>query len=380
MIFISTPKNEKSPTVWGHSSASLGLACGAIGLVGTDNGITKSIDCQSDVSRWVSEQGEVQGKFAEKKKKNFYLANSYFRLQQGKKAKRVYDCGTLLEFAHQIDSNGQVAEYGKLHKANFCKDRLCPMCSWRRSYKIFGQVSRIMSVLQTGNYKFLMLTLTVPNCDGKDLSLTVDSLMKAFNRLTYHKPFKRAVQGYFRALEITRNKNNGTYHPHFHCVLVVPSNYAESDLYIDHDKWLKMWRRATKDNSIVSLDIRLAKGKNSETTACSDDLASAVAEIAKYSVKSSDYLIADNDDLTDEIVSTLSSALHHRRLVQFGGLFADIQKALKLDDAEDGDLVHINDSIDPSLAYMIVRYGWSCGAYKMLKCYTKSDPESGVNE
>ncbi|HAT4163561.1 TPA: protein rep [Clostridium perfringens] len=92
-----------------------------------------------------------------KKLNNLELAESYKRLGL-KKAYRVKECGTLLSFK-RIDE-----ELKKLFKANFCKDRLCPMCTWRRSMKIFGQVSKVMDrALEDKEYRFLFLKLTVKN-------------------------------------------------------------------------------------------------------------------------------------------------------------------------------------------------------------------------
>lgn len=374
---MSVQTKEKSPQMLAHLTASPAVLGG---LVGTDYYSTENANCQDSVRELCSECIELDTKFAPKRFSALLLSASYGRLGESSKAQRVADCGTFLEFAHAIEADGVMSDKGKLHNANFCRDRLCPMCSWRRSYKIFAQVSQIMSLIG-GKYKFIMLTLTVPNCAPDELSETVQRLFGAWGKLIRAKAYKKAVKGFFRALEVTRNKKNGTYHPHFHCILAVPLDYAESDLYIPRDEWLKMWRKCYQDESIISLDVRMAKGKNAETENCVEALSSAVAEIAKYAVKSSDYLIKDDEALTDDIVSRLGSALKNKRLATFdrNGAFHNAREELQLDDAEDGDLVHLTDKIDPSLAYMIVRYGWSAGAYKMLDTYIKQ-PESGVNE
>lgn len=372
---MSVRTKEKSPQMLAHLTTFPALVSSSLG---GEHFTTKNAVCLDDLRNMCSECIELDTKFSPKRISSLLLSASYARLGEFSKAQRVADCGTFLEYAHAIDADDVMSEKGKLHTANFCRDRLCPMCSWRRSYKIFGQVSQIMSRIG-GKYKFIMLTLTVPNCAPERLSETVQRLFGAWGKLIRRKAFKTAVKGYFRALEATRNKKNGTYHPHFHCILAVPLDYAESDLYIAREEWLKMWRKCYQDESIISLDVRMAKGKNAETENCVEALSSAVAEIAKYSVKSSDYLIKDDEALTDDIVSRLSSALWHRRLCQFGGVFQEVAQDLKLDDAEDGDLVHLTDKIDPSLAYMIVRYGWSAGAYKLLDTYIKQ-PESGVIE
>ena len=74
------------------------------------------------------------------------------------------------------------------------------------------------------------------------------------------------------------------------------------------------------------------------------------------------------DDEIDDTVITLGSALHHRRLVALGGIFDEVAKKLQLDDCEEGDLIRIDGSeMRPDVAYMIRKYNWSCGAYKLLE-------------
>lgn len=368
---------EKSPFMLAHEEGS------NLAFVFSDqeHNSKQNTDCQSDDLIWKKTDTEISLKFTPKKNTSLLLSESYLRLGLEGKSQRVSDCGSYLEFAHEISSEGEVSETGKLHSANFCRDRMCPMCSWRRSYKIFGQVSQIMEIIGD-KYKFLFLTLTVPNCAGADLAGTLDRMMNAFRKFIRYKDFK-VVKGFFRALEITRNKDPksksyGTYHPHFHVVLAVPKMYGKGSCYVGRDRWLELWQKAMKDPSITQVDIRVARDKNASESA-SQELASAVAEIAKYAVKDSDYIYPGQEDLTDQIVTTLTGALHHRRLVAYGGVFQDAFEKLKLDDPEDGDLVHINEKLNPALAWLIVKYGWSCGTYKMTDAYIKT-PGEGVND
>ena len=70
---------------------------------------------------------------------------------------------------------------------------------------------------------------------------------------------------------------------------------------------------------------------------------------------------------------TLANALAGRRLCSFGGCFDEARKLLNLEDPEDGDLIHDDDDIlNPDLLEMIAYYGWSCGAYKLIKLVPKS--------
>lgn len=340
-----------------------------------DNCTIEQVNCQG-----LPVEIEIKEKFSPKKKQSLLLSESYLRLCLDKRSQRVADCGSWLEFL-EVKSEGakwspqnaaQCAAAGatsppdyKLYHANFCRDRLCPMCAWRRSYKIFGQMSKIMNLL--GNScRFLFLTLTVPNCEPEDLNETLDKMMHAWSKLVRRSRFRRSVLGFFRALEITRNRFNGTYHPHFHVVLAVSPKYFKDDRYISRDEWLRMWQQSMNDDSITQVDVRTMRDKVTGDVSA-QALASAVAESAKYAVKAADYVFSGNSALMDSIVSTLSGALYHRRLTALGGVFKSAWLSLGLDDPEDGDLVHLDDSVREDLACMIVRYEWSAGAYKLVK-------------
>ena len=378
----SLNKKEKSPRVLAHSVA---FPCLDTSVLGNADYIIKQADCQENVldrcNTDYTEFTEIEKKFTPKRQCSELLALSYERIGFQSKANRVSDCGTFLEFAHEISSDGFISEKGKLHNANFCKDRLCPLCSWRRSYKIFSQASQIMELIGS-EYDFLFLTLTVPSVPSEMLSETISRMIKSWDKLCKRKSFKTSVNGFFRALEITRNNNSnsksyGLYHPHFHCVLAVSRSYFK-DKYISRDEWLSLWQSCYKDMSITQVDIRRARDKFSDQDeTVSNHLSSAVAEIAKYAVKSSDYIFADDESLTDDIVRTLAEALRGRRLTAYGGCFKEAFEKLKLDDAEEGDLVHINDKLNSSLVWLIVRYGWSAGAYKMTDSFIRNTEKGG---
>lgn len=308
---------------------------------------------------------EILKKFSPKREASELLSASYQRLGYGSKFERVNGCGTYLEFRQPVSNN---AEKWRLYNANFCRDRLCPLCSMRRTYKIFGQISQIMDVVED-KYAFIFLTLTVPNCDAETLPKTLDNMQEGFRKYIKYKPIKKAVFGIFKSLEITRNKKNGSYHPHYHNILAVDKNYFTSRNYIKRDDWLKMWQKAMKNSLITQVDVRKCKSKdNKEGEAAVKSLRSAVAEVAKYSVKSVDYLIPNDPELTDDIVFTLSAALNGKRLCSFSGVFNEARKKLKLDDCENGDFIHIdNEKLRADVAYMIRRYSWSCGAYKLIE-------------
>lgn len=306
-----------------------------------------------------------------KKLRTIELAESYRRLGEEFKSKqyRVRECGTFLEFKKFTDNSM------KLNRANFCKVRLCPMCSWRRSLKIYGQVSKIMDeVVKNEDLEFIFLTLTTRNCEGQDLSNTIDNIFNAFNKMTKRVKYKKAIKGYFRALEVTHNLNImsdwfDTYHPHLHIILVVSKNYFKKpDLYINQEEWSNLWKQSLKVDYTPIVDVRRFKGGNSKV------IKKSIAETAKYTVKSDDYIIREDitneiiETLTDDAVYILDKALAHRRLTAFGGILKKYHKKLNLDDAEDGDLVNTdNEEIREDLEYIIERYCWNIGYKQYLK-------------
>jgi plasmid rolling circle replication initiator protein Rep len=308
----------------------------------------------------------------DKKLNTFDLANSYKRIGYKKKSYRVQDCGTFLEFRKYEDFSL------KLNQANFCKVRLCPMCSWRRSLKIFGQVSKVMDHVSRDNeYEYLFLTLTCKNVLGNDLSDAIDKLFYAFNKMTKRVKFKRTIRGYFRALEVTHNLDVNsdsfdTYHPHFHIILVVNKSYFQGGAnYISHKEWTSIWKSCLQIDYTPIVDIRrIINLKDSQ----GKGIGKSIAETAKYTVKSEDYIVRNDctmeiiETMTDEAVYILDKALAYRRLTSFGGLLKEVHRELNLDDAEDGDLVNTdNEDIRDDLEYIIERYCWNVGYNQYLK-------------
>lgn len=332
------------------------------------DGITSISSCQSMyVPDTYTEHTEVRKEFEPRKKRSILLAESYDRLGFSGKADKVDLCGAFLHFGHNVFPSGKVDPQGHLTNARFCRDRLCPQCSRRRSLKIFAQLSQVLDSLQLQpfRYRLLYLTLTIPNCSGADLSSTIDLMMKSWNRLVGYKLFKTSIQGYFRTMEITRNSQTGMYHPHFHVILAVFPEYFKKD-YISHEMWLKMWRKATRDDRICQVNIKPLKGGSPE------ELQKSILEVSKYSAKDADYLVSD-PDLTDRIVSVLSVALVHRRFCSYGGILKQIFNDLQFEDAEDenADLLHIGDDrLNPALDWLITRFKWSVGAsYDLLDAF-----------
>jgi plasmid rolling circle replication initiator protein Rep len=159
----------------------------------------------------------------------------------------------------------------------------------------------------------------------------------SFKKLTANKNFKTSVEGFFRALEVTYNAETDTYHPHFHCILIVLKSYFTSRDYIKQKDWVNMWQKASKLDYAPVVDIRKVNALTYKT----------VAEVSKYTVKTNDLFIYDENNNLDElktmeVVETLDNALARRRLFSFGGVAKEAHKLLNLEDLNDTDLINID--------------------------------------
>lgn len=220
---------------------------------------------------------------------------------------KIFECGDIVGF---LKSKGEKI---RLHGGNFCNNRFCPLCSWRKAKKDGYLLMLLFSVVQKIHKKELIfLTLTAPNVVSELLEFEIKDFNKAFKRLSETKDFKNICKGYIRKLEVTYNAKEDTYHPHFHVVIAVNKNYFSKN-YINQKKWLEMWQIAKKNIKITQVDIRKAK---------LDDM-KGVYEMATYSAKASDYLHSE------KTFDTFYNTLKGKQLITFNGLFKEILKEIK---------------------------------------------------
>lgn len=225
-------------------------------------------------------------------------------------------CGSYLEFITTFDK-----EKKKLVQAHFCKNRFCPLCSWRKARKDSMMLSIMMqAITQELNYQYLFITLTTPNVKAERLNEEIDLFNHALSKMFRRKKVKGAIKGYVRKLEVTYNKSRDDYNPHFHLVCAVNKSYfTDKNYYISQTEWLEIWRDVTGKtginpdgtDEISQLDVRKVKGLQQEK---------AVQEIAKYSAK--DFEMTENQNVFD----VFYHALKGRQLITFNGVFKDYKK------------------------------------------------------
>lgn len=201
---------------------------------------------------------------------------------------------------------------GKIHAANFCKQRYCPICQWRLSRKVYHDINSVIDAVNAQyNVKYILVTLTIRNMDN--LAEGITTALQGFKLLFKRREVVKAFKGFLRTLEITRS-DVGQWHPHIHCICAVEHEYW-TETYIEHSRLVELWQQATGAEYAPNVDIRLIKG----------DITDAVAEVAKYAVKPFDLT---NEIHKAEILAELIQATYKRRLRSMGGIIKKTAKSI----------------------------------------------------
>lgn len=263
---------------------------------------------------------------------NHYQGSKYNRYSQ-----RVSLCAELLDFKLTPDIDEGLLKL-KLSGARFCRVRHCPVCQWRRSLmwkaKAYKVLPKVLSDFP--KCRWLFLTLTVRNCKITNLRETLAWMHKSFIRLTKLKEWP--VEGWIKSTEVTRGKD-GSAHPHFHCLLMVPASYFSGQAYLSQQRWAELWQQSTRlDYKPVCHVKAVAKHHNPQTL---------IPEILKYQVKESD-LVADRQWFLE-----LTRQLHKTRAVAVGGILRYYMKDLE---KEPEDLIGEGDGTTPDEGHLY--FGW----------------------
>ena len=323
-------------------------------------------------------KNDILVKCTDKKLKNPKFSNYIEPLTTKKNIERINSCGDFIELLGDFEMENK-----KIHTANFCGNRFCPMCSWRVSCKDSLEISILMEHLRTEEDKeFIFLTLTTPNVKSYSLEEEIRKYNKAFEKLMKRKEVKSIVKGYIRKLEVTYQKekyitkdlwrkkkeyyekrglsigdlepNYDTYNPHFHVVIALNRSYfTDKNYYISRERWLELWQLSTGDKSITQVDVRKAKSNNLKE----------VYELAKYSAKDSDYLVSR------PVFETFYKALKGKQVLVFSGLFKDAHKMYKL-----GELDVYKKQSDIEYVYKLY-YNWHKNEYENTRCIELTDEE-----
>lgn len=187
------------------------------------------------------------------------------------------------------------------------------------------------------NHRFIFLTLTVRNCELSDLREIVDAMAAGWARMTKRKIWP--AHGWIRSLEVTRS-HDGTAHPHFHCLLMVPSTYFKGTNYLSQKKWTDFWQSCMKLNYPPMVHVQAVK----EKSGTNQTIVEAILETIKYTVKPDD-LVGDGEQPTEQDrnwLVELTTQLHRVRALATGGKLKEYLKELE---QEPKDLIHVMEEI-----------------------------------
>ena len=262
------------------------------------------------------------------------VRDAYFLQGYLSYAQRMSECSQWLDFL--LSSSDEQVILFKLKSAKFCRVRNCSICQWRRCLKWRARFFEALPgfLEDYPKVKFLFLTLTVRNCALEELRLTVNFMNKAWRRLTQRKQFP--ALGWLKSLEVTKSRDQAA-HPHFHCLLVVPSSYL-SHSYMPQSLWQQLWKKSLKVDYDPIVNIKKVKPKTI-TDQDPTGLMVAVCETLKYSVKPSD-LVDDPEWLVG-----LTQQMHKLRAINVGGILKPYLSDIGVESDTD-DLVHVDSKLN----------------------------------
>jgi plasmid rolling circle replication initiator protein Rep len=277
-------------------------------------------------------------------------------------AERISQCSEWLMYALKSNDEGEIKL--KLRDARFCRVRHCPVCQWRRELmwraRFFKALPDIQAKYPTGRWIFL--TLTVKNCEISELKKTLAWMNAAWVRLIQRKVFP--ALGFIKSLEVTRCWD-GTAHPHFHCLLFVPSGYFGGRKYMTQATWTDLWQSCLKVDYTPIVDVRAVKGKKGtlKTTPDASNVAmmKAICETLKYSVKPAD-LLAD-----PEWLGELTKQLQKTRAISIGGCLKEFFSEDEPEDLINGEIEEEEKTDDEAMLF----FDWASAIRRYKKGNSK---------
>jgi plasmid rolling circle replication initiator protein Rep len=225
---------------------------------------------------------------------------------------RIHFCSELLHFGLVGDDSDALKL--KLRSARFCRVRHCPVCQWRRSLMWKAKAYKILPKIieQYPKHRWLFLTLTQKNVPIADLRETLTNMNRGFQRLNQLKAFPAV--GWLRSTEVTRGRD-GNAHPHFHCLLMVPSSYFSGQHYIKQSQWVEMWRKSMRLDYEPVLDVQAVKQGSHPME--------LIPELLKYCTKESD-MVHDREWLLE-----LTRQMNKMRSIATGGILKEYLRELE---------------------------------------------------
>lgn len=281
-------------------------------IISHEMGFVKPVTCASSTA--IEEEIKQVSKWESRKMLSQKMARKMLRAGYIKRGLRMSACSTTMSF-----SKCDECDHSQIHHASLCRDKLCPVCKWRLAVKRYKALSDILHIASDEYPEaiYMFVTLTVPNCRVEELSDTLSSMSKQWNKLLQRVSMKRA-RGWARATEITYNEKQRSMHPHYH-VIVMFDGQSEADLY--SMQIIKDWLDLNRTCSYKAQSVKTIAKKDLDS-----DIIKPALEVFKYSTK--------DDDLYDmplNIFREFVNQVSNKRMVSFGGWLKECKRLIEVD-------------------------------------------------
>ena len=309
---------------------------------------------------------KINEKWVEKKQKNAIIAQKMRKIGYKKRGDRMSICGDVLEYRYCEDCGTWY-----IKKANLCRDRFCPICSWRLSLQRYNEMRDIVSTINSTENSITnwsLITLTCKNCEEGQISETLSRMAKAWNLTKQQRDIKPHMVGWARSVEITYNEDLKTFHPHYHC-LIAWKNGNSGTLLVN--KWLMACKKYGLIANIKAQNVspvQHLKNENGELIQVSQELpkqfTKAILETFKYSIKTSDV-----ETMPLKEFKSLVEQYGGKRLIAYGGIIKDVARSKKaLDDVikDDIEIETCKNCGSKELEQLIYKWSYGTKAYERI--------------
>lgn len=275
-----------------------------------------------------------------------------YQARYGTKVSKAMDsmeqCMSGLTFREHLDGTKTLVG------VQFCKDRLCPICNWRRSLKFRHQMSSILKAMEKQNLygRPLLIAFSINNIIASGLNTRFGEMGRGFANLLKHTNVRKHCIGAARVMWLKYNTGNGTYGTHMQCLFWIKPGYFTDP--IPKEKWAQMFRSAAFlpvmpeadicEESAFSLGMPETNTDSIEYD--SDDMLMSMAMCLSESAVLPGLYVDQNTSDAEKLDTalravTMWNGINNRKLVALYGKFKKFHDDLGLDSIEDGDLINI---------------------------------------
>lgn len=294
------------------------------------------------------------------------LGRDYARIGE-----RMVECCGILEYTQHRERDSDDPIW-RLVVVSYCRCRLCFLCERAKSRRRFVDTAAILTVwfAMRPADKAILFTATVKSVTDARLAASITHVMRGFQRMARSAGYRRAVTGWVRTIEITRNADTGLWHVHLHVLCIVKPEYfsVRAKLYLTQEAWRSLWKRSARLDYDPVVDVRAIRNLGGGVF---DDVGRrSLFEVTKYCVKPSSVVQTDASGsvfVEARILKSLHDATRGRRLFAVSTLVRAIARKLGQRDADDAKASLTIFDVMPKGAVYIGRsaYRWDHAA----RCY-----------